>query len=73
MGLPVFLFEMGSGQFSSEGKNNYLYQTNLKIFEGPIGLWKICPLFQGEKYIFSRNWQGKLFFFVLKKKIIFEI
>lgn len=33
MGLPVFLFEMGSGQFSSEG---------------PIGLWKICPLFQGE-------------------------
>ena len=32
MGLPVFLFEMGSGQFSSEG---------------PIGLWKICPLFQG--------------------------
>jgi len=32
MGLPVFLFEMGSGQFSSEG---------------PVGLWKICPLFQG--------------------------
>ena len=25
MGLPVFLFEMGAGQFSSEGKNeNYL-------------------------------------------------
>ena len=33
MGLPVFLFEMGSGQFSSEG---------------PVGLWKICPLFQGK-------------------------
>ena len=23
MGLPVFLFEMGSGQFSSEGKPQY--------------------------------------------------
>ena len=22
MGLPVFLFEMGAGQFSSEGKND---------------------------------------------------
>ena len=33
MGIPVFLFEMGSGQFSSEG---------------PIKIWNICPLFQGE-------------------------
>ena len=32
MGIPVFLFEMGSGQFSSEG---------------PIKIWNICPLFQG--------------------------
>jgi len=35
MGLPVFLFEMGAGQFSSEG---------------PIGVWKICPLFEGIGY-----------------------
>jgi len=35
MGIPVFLFEMGAGQFSSEG---------------PIGVWKICPLFQGIGY-----------------------
>ena len=33
MGIPVFLFEMGSGQFSSEG---------------PIKIWNICPLFQGQ-------------------------
>ena len=33
MGIPVFLFEMSAGQFSSEG---------------PIAVWKICPLFQGE-------------------------
>ena len=32
MGLPVFLFEMGAGQFSNEG---------------PIAVWKMCPLFQG--------------------------
>jgi SNF family Na+-dependent transporter len=32
MGLPVFLFEMGAGQFSNEG---------------PIAVWKLCPLFQG--------------------------
>ena len=33
MGLPVFLFEMGAGQFSNEG---------------PIAVWKMCPLFQGD-------------------------
>ena len=32
MGLPVFLFEMGAGQFSAEG---------------PVSVWKLCPLFQG--------------------------
>ena len=41
MGLPVFLFEMGSGQFSSEG---------------PIGLWKICPLFQGKNICNFKYW-----------------
>merc|ERR1719270_977931 len=35
MGLPVFLFEMGAGQFSNEG---------------PIAVWKMCPLFQGIGY-----------------------
>jgi len=35
MGLPVFLFEMGAGQFGSVG---------------PIEVWKICPLFQGIGY-----------------------
>jgi len=35
MGIPVFLFEMSAGQFSSEG---------------PISIWKICPLFQGIGY-----------------------
>jgi len=35
MGLPVFLWEMSAGQFSSEG---------------PISIWKICPLFQGIGY-----------------------
>jgi len=35
MGIPVFLFEMSAGQYSSEG---------------PIGVWKICPLFQGIGY-----------------------
>ena len=34
MGLPVFLFEMGAGQFSAEG---------------PVSVWKLCPLFQGER------------------------
>ena len=33
MGLPVFLFEMGAGQYSSQG---------------PVSVWKLCPLFQGE-------------------------
>ena len=55
MGLPVFLFEMGAGQFSSEGKNeNYLKEwiiTCINIFIGPIGLWKICPLFQGTAFL----------------------
>ena len=36
MGIPVFLWEMGAGQFSSEG---------------PIKIWNICPLFQGEMKI----------------------
>jgi len=35
MGLPVFLFEMGAGQFSAEG---------------PVSVWKLCPLFQGIGY-----------------------
>ena len=35
MGLPVFLWEMSAGQFSSEG---------------PISIWKICPLFQGQNH-----------------------
>jgi len=35
MGLPVFLFEMSAGQFSSEG---------------PVTVWKLCPLFQGIGY-----------------------
>jgi len=35
MGLPVFLYEMGVGQFSSEG---------------PVAVWKICPLFTGIGY-----------------------
>jgi len=38
MGLPVFLWEMGAGQLSSQG---------------PIGIWKICPLFQGIGYEWS--------------------
>ena len=33
MGLPIFLFEMGGGQFCSQG---------------PIRLWKLCPLFEGK-------------------------
>jgi len=32
MGLPIFLFEMGAGQFSSLG---------------PIRIWNLCPLFEG--------------------------
>ena len=28
MGLPVFLFEMGAGQFSSEGKKNFKNEEN---------------------------------------------
>jgi len=32
MGLPIFLFEMGAGQFSSQG---------------PIRVWSMCPLFEG--------------------------
>jgi len=35
MGLPVFLFEMSVGQFSNEG---------------PVTVWKMCPLFQGIGY-----------------------
>ena len=46
MGLPVFLWEMSAGQFSSEG---------------PISIWKICPLFQGLQYKHSpltfEHWQ----------------
>ena len=38
MGLPVFLFEMGAGQFSAEG---------------PVSVWKLCPLFQGEEGKFT--------------------
>ena len=48
MGLPIFLFEMGAGQFSSQG---------------PIRVWSMCPLFEGECHLdileetilFSRN------------------
>jgi len=35
MGLPVFLYEMSAGQYSSEG---------------PVAVWKICPLFTGIGY-----------------------
>ena len=35
MGLPIFLFEMGAGQFCSQG---------------PIRLWSMCPLFEGIGY-----------------------
>jgi solute carrier family 6 amino acid transporter-like protein 5/7/9/14 len=35
MGIPVFFYEMSAGQFSSEG---------------PISVWKICPLFEGVGY-----------------------
>jgi len=35
MGLPIFLFEMGAGQFSSKG---------------PIRVWSLCPLFEGIGY-----------------------
>ena len=37
MGLPIFLFEMGAGQFSSKG---------------PIRVWNMCPLFEGMKLYF---------------------